>query len=383
MNEEHNQSILKEQFKKKFVLHICSTHFTLRTINLKGIPQDGAHSRTINLKGIPQDGAHFRTASGATVTKWFTLPNAVSSRCWIKMARGLKDAASVDVLLWESVFVELRFLASETEMPDFCSLATAKLLTREANRTSKHSIKFHSNQVKRKFDYSFFFKSLCGPELKSSKHGKSDKGYLLHDLSCLRTCQGNTTLILIASLWYKFHFEMHTKVTNTGKKVKMFKVNNKGYHHTKSERSRWNNVQENASINVRASCPCMWQSRKIWTWSGEKLQWKYNLQFDPFQGRSDRSHLCLQSKKENQQQQQQQKQQQKISSHLTVWKFLLQTANQLDRDCHHSTVPQAIWQYPNTKRFKRRLIYFNTDTKYSYFRGNPLYQATKRHVNNT
>ena len=34
----------------------------------------------------------------------------------------------------------------------------------------------------------------------------------------------------------------------------------------------------------------------------------------------------------------------------------------------------------NTKRFKRTLIYFNTDTQYANFRGNPLYQATKRHL---
>ena len=35
---------------------------------------------------------------------------------------------------------------------------------------------------------------------------------------------------------------------------------------------------------------------------------------------------------------------------------------------------------PNTKRFKLRLIYFNTDTQYANFRGNPLYEATKRHL---
>ena len=34
----------------------------------------------------------------------------------------------------------------------------------------------------------------------------------------------------------------------------------------------------------------------------------------------------------------------------------------------------------NTKRFKRTLIYFNTDTQYAHIRGNPLYQATKRHL---
>ena len=31
---------------------------------------------------------------------------------------------------------------------------------------------------------------------------------------------------------------------------------------------------------------------------------------------------------------------------------------------------------PNTKRFKQTLIYFNTDTRYANFRGNPLYQVT-------
>ena len=39
-------------------------------------------------------------------------------------------------------------------------------------------------------------------------------------------------------------------------------------------------------------------------------------------------------------------------------------------------------QDSNTKRFKRTLIYLNTDTQYTHFRGNPLYQATKRHLNN-
>ena len=32
-------------------------------------------------------------------------------------------------------------------------------------------------------------------------------------------------------------------------------------------------------------------------------------------------------------------------------------------------------QDPNTKRFKRTLIYFNTDTQYAHFQGNPLCQA--------
>ena len=37
-------------------------------------------------------------------------------------------------------------------------------------------------------------------------------------------------------------------------------------------------------------------------------------------------------------------------------------------------------QDPNIKRFKRTLIYFNTNTQYANFRGNPLYQATKGHL---
>ena len=42
----------------------------------------------------------------------------------------------------------------------------------------------------------------------------------------------------------------------------------------------------------------------------------------------------------------------------------------------------VIKQDPNTKRFKQRLIYFNTDTQYAHFRGNSLCEATKRHFNN-
>ena len=34
-------------------------------------------------------------------------------------------------------------------------------------------------------------------------------------------------------------------------------------------------------------------------------------------------------------------------------------------------------QDPNTKLFNRTLSYFNTDTQYANFWGNPLYQATK------
>ena len=37
---------------------------------------------------------------------------------------------------------------------------------------------------------------------------------------------------------------------------------------------------------------------------------------------------------------------------------------------------------PTTKRFIRTLIYFNMDTPYANLRGNPLYQATKRHLHN-
>ena len=37
-------------------------------------------------------------------------------------------------------------------------------------------------------------------------------------------------------------------------------------------------------------------------------------------------------------------------------------------------------QDPNTERFKRMLIYFNTDTQYANIWGNPLYQTTKWHL---
>ena len=39
-------------------------------------------------------------------------------------------------------------------------------------------------------------------------------------------------------------------------------------------------------------------------------------------------------------------------------------------------------QNPNTKRFRRTLIYFNTDTQHANCQGNPLCQATKSHLNN-
>ena len=39
-------------------------------------------------------------------------------------------------------------------------------------------------------------------------------------------------------------------------------------------------------------------------------------------------------------------------------------------------------QNQNTKRFKRTLIYFDTDTQYANCRGNSLCQSTKRYLNN-
>ena len=38
-------------------------------------------------------------------------------------------------------------------------------------------------------------------------------------------------------------------------------------------------------------------------------------------------------------------------------------------------------QYPTHKRFKRTLIYYDIDTQSANFWGNPLRQATKRHLN--
>ena len=42
--------------------------------------------------------------------------------------------------------------------------------------------------------------------------------------------------------------------------------------------------------------------------------------------------------------------------------------------------PDCPLQDPNTKMFKRTLIYYYTDTQYANLRGNPLRQATKRHL---
>ena len=56
------------------------------------------------------------------------------------------------------------------------------------------------------------------------------------------------------------------------------------------------------------------------------------------------------------------------------WKYLRQT-NSVWIQTHERLDP-------NTKRFKRTLIYFDADTQYANFRGNPLCQATKRHLNN-
>ena len=44
-------------------------------------------------------------------------------------------------------------------------------------------------------------------------------------------------------------------------------------------------------------------------------------------------------------------------------------------------IASVLKQDPNTKRFKGTLIYFNKDTQHANVRGNPLYQATKRHLN--
>ena len=40
-------------------------------------------------------------------------------------------------------------------------------------------------------------------------------------------------------------------------------------------------------------------------------------------------------------------------------------------------------QNPNTKEFKRTLIYYDMDIQYAHFCGNSLCQATKQHLNNS
>ena len=44
------------------------------------------------------------------------------------------------------------------------------------------------------------------------------------------------------------------------------------------------------------------------------------------------------------------------------------------------TTQVILWD-SNAKRFKRTLIYYDTNTQYANFRGNPHRQATKRHLN--
>ena len=74
----------------------------------------------------------------------------------------------------------------------------------------------------------------------------------------------------------------------------------------------------------------------------------------------------------------------KITPQMPVWKFWLQTANQLDRDCHHYTsyLCHKLFDNIQTQKSSKECL-FNTDTGYAHFQGNPRYQATKQHLNNT
>ena len=71
-----------------------------------------------------------------------------------------------------------------------------------------------------------------------------------------------------------------------------------------------------------------------------------------------------------------------------IWAFTLLLFHQImrrkkkEKKIWNRMTASVLKQDPNTKRFKRMLIYFNTDTQYANLRGNSLYQATKRHLNN-
>ena len=58
----------------------------------------------------------------------------------------------------------------------------------------------------------------------------------------------------------------------------------------------------------------------------------------------------------------------------------LQQLEDFDIFCVHAGTASVLKEDPNTKRFKRTLISFNTDTQHAIFLGNPLYQATKQHL---
>ena len=73
---------------------------------------------------------------------------------------------------------------------------------------------------------------------------------------------------------------------------------------------------------------------------------------------------------------------QQTSVKFLVWtagSWTIQDGQNVSSDDFFSS---CLFKDPNTKRFKQMLLYFNTDTQYVHFQGNPLYQATKQHVNN-
>ena len=63
----------------------------------------------------------------------------------------------------------------------------------------------------------------------------------------------------------------------------------------------------------------------------------------------------------------------------TLWRassFWRQFEREREREKKKKITASVLEQGPNTRSFKRTLIYFNTDTQHANFRGNPLYQAT-------
>ena len=84
--------------------------------------------------------------------------------------------------------------------------------------------------------------------------------------------------------------------------------------------------------------------------------------------------------------------------YLVVVHSRYKVANDLEQDSFKAMVGSVGWLHgedweghsgsgvhlaANTKMFKRTLIYYDTDTQYAHFGGNPLHHATNRHLNNS
>ena len=67
-------------------------------------------------------------------------------------------------------------------------------------------------------------------------------------------------------------------------------------------------------------------------------------------------------------------------SNFTLKRLILKAAEK--NQIWNRMTASVLKQDPNTKRFKRTLIYYDTSTQYAHFWGSPLCQATNWHWNN-